>query len=130
MRRFVTVLVVVGLLGTMLLESASARTPTVRRDPNDSDDPHDIRKVVTDRTPTHVVLRIGMWEPTRPWGGGWIIVPMDTHGTRSTDRYVTFQRRRCRVQKSTGRYIGRRHVRRRGERSNRMQAAAWLVRYH
>jgi hypothetical protein len=118
-RRFVTVMVV-GLLGTMLLESASARTPTVRRDPNDSDDPHDIRKVVTDITSTHAVLRIGLWEPARPWGGGQIIVWMDTHGTRRLDRYVTFQRRRCSVQEFKAgdyRYIGHRYVQLRGERS-------------
>ena len=118
MRRSMTVTLVVGLLGTMLVGSASARSARVRWDPAD-DGYHDIRKVVTDRTPHHMVVWIGFWDPTRPWGRGWIIVPMDTHGARFTDRYVTFQERRCRVQESTrtGGYIGHRYVLRRGERT-------------
>ena len=116
MRRSMTVfVVVVGLTGTVLMESASAQR--VRWDPMDSGH-HDIRRVETDRTRHHVVLWIGLWEPTRPWGGDWIIVPMDTHGARFTDYYVTFREHRWLVHETTTSrgYVGHRYVQRRGER--------------
>ena len=122
MRRSMMVLVVVGLLGTMLLESASAGTPTVRRDSDDSSGGYDIRIVSTDTTPTHAVLWIGMWDRLHASPGvDLIIIPMDTHSTRRTDRRVTIipEGHRCTVwdDKGSGRYIGRRPARRRGERS-------------
>lgn len=46
----------------MLLEPASARTPTVRKDPNDSAGGLDIRAVSTSTTPKRLVLWIGMWD--------------------------------------------------------------------
>lgn len=45
MRRALTVLVLVGLVGAMLAESAAAGSLTVRTDPNDARGELDIRKV-------------------------------------------------------------------------------------
>ena len=125
MRRSMTVLLVVGLLGTMLTEPASAGTSTVRRDPDDSSGGLDVRTVSTRTTPRRLVLWIGMWDRLEPLPGfDFIVIPMDTRSTRpadlSADRGVTIfpEGHRCRVQEyKSGRHIGRRPARRRGERS-------------
>jgi hypothetical protein len=119
------VLVVVGLLSAMLIESASARTPRVRRDPDDSTGGLDIRMVLTRTSPRRLVLWIGMWDRLHASEGfDFIVIPMDTRSTkpmdRSADRGVTIfpERHRCTVDEyKTGRYIGHRPSRRRGERS-------------
>lgn len=124
MRRSMMVLVVV-VLGTMLVESASARPPRIRRDPDDSTGGLDVRMVLTRTTPERLVLWIGMWDRLHVSEGlDFIVIPMDTRSTkptdRSADRGVTIfpERHRCTVDEyKTGRYIGHRPSRRRGERS-------------
>lgn len=113
MRRYLIFPVAFVLLGT-LLAPATARTLTVRTDPNDTFQPPDVRKTWSDLSSRYVYLRIGSWDRMRERDARFIVV-LDTRGEGAADRIVEIVRRQCLAWKAgpnrtLGRFIGEREA--------------------
>jgi hypothetical protein len=118
-RRIVILLACIGMLVTALAGSASARSLTVHRDPNDTPRTPDIRRVWTGLPPFHVYIRIGAWERMRRNDARFAIL-LDTHGSYGFDRVIEISGGVCVVEgygpDGLGGLIGKRDARRPGGR--------------
>lgn len=85
MRRAIGVLVSVVLVSAAFAGPASARSLTVRRDPNDTRSTPDIRKVSTDITRRGVFISIGTWDRLRVPRDEFTVL-LDTRGDLTYDR--------------------------------------------
>jgi hypothetical protein len=110
MRRIVTVLLSSIVVLAMQASPGSARSLTVRTDPNDTASQPDIRKVWSGLSVKGVYIRIGAWE--RLGGHGRFSVLLDTRGSLEYDRIIEISGGDCVVEKiesgSLGAFIGRR----------------------
>ena len=107
-------------VATLLGGPASARSLTVRSDPDDETSRPDIRKVWTDETPTRFFVRIGAWQRLRQRDGGFWVA-LDTRSSRKFDRLIDIEAGTCTVWRlvrgSPDRFIGRRDASRPDRRS-------------
>lgn len=115
MRRISIVFAGIAMVVTVLAGSASGRSLTVHRDPNDTVRTPDIRRVWTALPPYHVYLRIGAWDRMRRDDARFNIF-FDTHGDRGFDRIIEVSGGVCVVEHfgpdGLGGPIGRREARR------------------
>jgi hypothetical protein len=72
-----------------VIGSAAASSPRIRTDPNDSRFKPDIRSVITDLSPSTVLLRVDAWDRVRLHGFNTeYMFYMDTFGDPGFDRWV------------------------------------------
>lgn len=88
----------------VLAGPASARTLTVRSDPDDTPSRPDIRKVWTDVSPRGVFINIGAWERVRTRDDFKVV--LDTRGDLDYDRLIDVVAGRCVVWKVEGGFLG------------------------
>jgi hypothetical protein len=98
----------------MLAGPASARSLTIRSDPDDTHGVFDIRKVSTDASPSEVFIQITTWDRLRHRDASFSVL-LDTRGSPGYDRAVETSGGDCVVEKwdenGLGAAIGRRHAR-------------------
>ncbi|MGI8478326.1 MAG: hypothetical protein ACR2M2_00450 [Gaiellaceae bacterium] len=87
MRRIAQVLLALGVILAMVPSPASARSLTVRTDPDDTRSMPDIRKVWSDVSPSGVVVKIGTWDRLRSRDERFSVV-LDTRGSVDYDRII------------------------------------------
>lgn len=116
MRRTIVVLLSSVVLLAVLVGPASARTLTVRSDPNDTPDHPDIRKVSTDVSRRSVFVSIRSWERFRAVDA--FLVVLDTRGDIGPDRVIEMLPGQCVAEKTEPdiTFIGDRDSRRLGPR--------------
>lgn len=137
MRRAIGVLVSLVLVSVVLVSAAfvgpaSARSLTVRHDPNDTrSELPDIRKVSTDITHRGVFISIGTWDRLRIPRDRFTVL-LDTRGDLAWDRALDVLPGRCAMwdfddNGTLGSFIGDRNSRRIGTRERAcLVPAGWL----
>ena len=86
--RSVVAVIAVALLSGTMAGSAEARSLRIRYDGNDSPIRTDIRRVVSDLSPSTMFLRIDAWQTFHRWDGEFFIVRFDSSGDGDFDRVL------------------------------------------
>jgi hypothetical protein len=115
MRRLTMMLLSSVVVLALLPDAASARSLTVRTDPNDTPGAPDIRKVWSDASRAAVSIKIGTWGRLRSSRHRFSVL-LDTRGSYDFDRIIEISGGECIVEKVDdgflGDFVGGRHARR------------------
>ncbi len=102
-RRVISLLATIGLVAGMMASLASARSLTLRTDPDDTHSLPDIRKVWSDVSGA-VYIRIRTWD--QRYRDRSFSVLLDTTGSYRFDRIIEISGRDCVVEKLENGYLG------------------------